>query len=617
MTEVPNTSISLRERHGKTYHELYSRCFLVTSAPATFCWAGEYTHHIGAPIILQNLPLRISVGLEQLKVNGRIEIVDLMYVPSVDQFKSQMNPVHRKKLERYITELCTMHFGSPNFPGLRIHSLSEVPFGSGLSASGAFASALAVALLLANGKLQSAEIAEWSSLRTPLLPQNRAFDKTFRLAWKIATLLHDGISTGSTAFSALIGSVYPLVYYSERRGGLTLTSEDPRVPLNVRENYQLLDRLFYGGIKLDELFGWKDQPTWPVDCYLIYSGKRGGGRLTKSVGEIDDTLAEIGAMLDRSFGFTKSEPNAFTPLFYQLFQKEGPEGMRMNYLGTPAVLVLQVLYGLREIFELGSSERSIHNLLEALNWFHDSMKFLGRWTPEIDSMTSTLRTRLPESLGIDEVGVKMTGSGRGGDLLVVTASDGAQETIEAEVQHLRTTSHRGAWLDYASPRDGWEDRGILIEQYLKESLYSPFVTKGSVVLSVFSQQGQSSITLSLEEFERTKMRFPLFIDSTTDELSILGRVLTSKQLKSSKATVAFLNILLSRIGQILPKSDLPTNSYTVDRNELQSKIIGPLQTVLRRTLKQILPLSVRGPVRQYTVTLNSPPFDIVLLSRRV
>ena len=133
MTEVANNSSSLRERHGKTYQDLYSRCFLVTSAPAKFCWAGEYSHHIGAPIIVQNLPLRVYVGLEQTRPPGKIEVSDVMYVPSQDRFISQMNPVHRKKLAQFVAELSVQHNGTSAFPGLRIHSLSEVSPANGLA----------------------------------------------------------------------------------------------------------------------------------------------------------------------------------------------------------------------------------------------------------------------------------------------------------------------------------------------------------------------------------------------------------------------------------------------------------------------------------------------------
>lgn len=617
MTDTPQNSASLQQRHAKVYQDLYSRCFLVVSTPTKFCWSGEFGHHIGAPLIVQNLPLRAYVGFEPIKTRGRIEVSDLMYVPSQDRFITQMNPVHRRKLERYVAALTVQQTGNEDFPGFRIHSLCEVSPGNGLSASGAFAAALSTALLLHNGKIVRDDIQEWQKTRTYRLPQNHSFDKTFRQAWKFSSLLHDGISTGSAAFTSFVGSVYPIVYYSERRGGLTVTSNDPRVPLNIRDNYAILDRLFYGGLALDELFNWKDQPTWPVECFLIYSGKKGGGRLTKSFGEIDDILGEVAEMVTESFAFTSNESNAFTPIFYQLYQKEGLEGLRTNYLGLAGILSLQVLYGLREIFELGSSDRSTDSLFRAVNWYHDALKLLGRWTPSIEAFTNQLYSALGSQLGIDKIGIKLTGSGRGGDLLVVTSADNAQSVIEDELSRLRKLAGSNVWLDFASTRDGWEERGVILEQYLKENVYSSFVSQGSVALDVYSAQGKTSLTMTLDEFESKKATMPLLCDCTTHDILLKGRQLTSRELKTSKTTVVLLKYLLEHVGEGLTKSTLPVSSYTSDRNEIQSKILTPLQSTLRKALKRTLPITLQGPVRQYSITAGLPPFEVYILTKRI
>lgn len=617
MTDIIYNSTSLKQRHPGIYQELFSRCFLVASAPVHFFWGGEYGAYIGAPLIGQNLPLRVYVGLENMKSRGRVEIVDLMYVPTKDRFISQMDQVHRRKLSDYLVQTATNLYGTPDFPSFRVHSLSESLPSSGLGMSGSFAAALASSLLLDSKKITPEHIAGWSKIPTYQLSQHRSFDRVHRLSWKFASLLHDGISSGGTCFMSLIPSVYPILYYSEKRTGLLASPSDVRVPLNIKENYSLLDRLFYGGIRLDELFGYKDQPSWPVEFYLIYSGDKGGGRAAISFREIDDQLAEISDMVLKGFDFLKSDPNVLSPTFYQVCATEGREGLHASYLGTTAMVSLEVLYGLKQIFEFGGSERSIGKLCDAINAYQYSLRVLGRSTQTVQHMVHHFHTDFKKRLDNVDVGVKLTGGGRGGNLLVVTPSVEAQDVLAQEIQVMAAETKQDLWLTYSSPRDGIEERGLVIEQHLAENIYSPIVSHGSVVINSYSTQGINTLTLTSEEFEKKKKQFPVIFDTTTRDIYIHGRQLTSKDVKSAKTTVALCAYLLSRIGENISKTELPPSSYTIDRNEVQSKIITPLQNTLKKSLRETLPLKISGPIRQYLIRLDPPPFEVYVLTKRV
>jgi mevalonate kinase len=617
MADIISNTTQLKLQHPKVYQDLYSRCFLVVSTPVKFFWGGEYGAHIGAPLIGQNLPLRTYVGLENLKSRGKIEITDLMYLPNRDIFKSQMDQMHRRKLSQYLVTVATSLYGTNDFPSLRISSLGETLPGSGLGMSGSFAAALAAALLLDSHKITEAEIADWSKTPTYLLPQNRSFDRVQRLAWKIASLLHDGISSGGACFLSLIGSIYPILYYSEKRTGLLASPLDVRVPLNIKENYQLLDRLFYGGIKLDELFGYKEQPSWPIEFYLVYSGDKGGGRSAKSVREIDDRLVEVSDMVLKGFDFLKTDPNILNPIFYQTCATDGWEGLHINYLGTPATVALEVLYSLKEMFELGGSDRSIEDLCQSINAYHDSLRILGRSTPNIRHMVHHFLTGFKRRLGSVNVGAKLTGGGRGGNLLVVTPAVDALETLQGEIAVLADETQQDIYLTYASTRDGLEERGLIIEQDLSNGTYSSQVSQGSVVFECFSKTNRNQITLSADEFEKTKNQMPLMFDVTTNDVFIRGRQLTSKDLKSAKATVGLFKLLLEHINTGIAKDALPHSSYYSDRNEIQSKIITPLQQIVTKTLRTKLPIKISGSLRQYQIALEAPTFDIYLLTKRV
>lgn len=617
MTDIIYNSPSLRQRHPAIYQDIFARCFLVVSTPVKFFWGGEYGAYIGAPLIGQNLPLRVYVGLESIKGRGRVEINDQMYVPSKDRFLSQMDQVHRRKLIQYLIETATVLYRRPDFQSFRVHSLSESLPSSGLGMSGAFAAALSTALLTDSQRINHQNIENWAKVPTYELPLHRSFDRVHRLGWKIASLLHDGISSGGACFMSLVGSVYPILYYSEKRTGFLASPLDVRVPLNIKDNYNLVDRLFYGGIRLDELFGYKDQPSWPVEMYLIYSGDKGGGRAAKSFREIDDRLAKISDMVLKNFSFYKTNPSVINPIFHQICATEGWEGLHTNYLGTSATVTLEILYGLKQIFDFGGSERSIGELCDSINSFQSCLRVLGRSTQTIQHMVYHLHTDFKRRLDGADVGVKLTGGGRGGNLLVVTPAVEAQEILVQEIKIMTEELKQDLWLTYSSPRDGIEERGVVVEQNLSDSIFSSLVTKGSLVLEAYSGNQKNTLTLTSQEFEKKKRQMPMLIDGLASDIYLRGRLLTSKDIKSSKATVAILKLLLARLNEGLTKAELPHGSYTIDRNELQSKILTPLQKSIKKELRDVLPISIIGPIRQYELKLGTPRFDIYVLVKRV
>ncbi|MFH0852949.1 MAG: hypothetical protein V1853_00905 [bacterium] len=617
MAERINNSKSIKQRHKEIYQNLYSSCFIVVSTPVKFFWAGEYGAYIGSPLIGQNLPLRAYVGLEYLKSKGKIEIIDKMYIPSRDNFIAQMDQIHRKNLERYLRSRVEQWLGRPDFQSLRIHSICEVPPGNGMGASGSFASALSVALQLHIGRILLSDIDKWSLKPTYLLSQIRSFDRAQRFSWKISSLLHDGISSGGASFLSFIGSIYPIIYYSEKRAGYLATPGDVRVPLNIDENYNLLDRLFYGGIKLDELFKIPHDSTWPLEIFLVFSGERGGGRSAKSIREIDNNLMEIDKTIKKSFNFLSENQNVFSPIFYQQCLTEGWEGLHKSLLGTNATLTLFVLLALKELFEMGGSERSVTSLCQSINSFQKSLRILRRTSPTNNRITHIIKDSLRTKYGFSDAGVKMTGAGRGGDIVVVVPGrDGIRE-LNKIIIGLRRTIKETINLDYSSSRDGFEEKGVIVEQMLSQDVYSNFISKGSVVLDMFSKTGKTSLTMTMEQFEGKRDTFPLFFDLTTKSILIHGHHLDSKELKSAIATIKIFKVMADHLNESLDKTSLPVCSYTADRNELQSKIITPLQKAIKTKLQQSLPINLQGPIRKYTIKMESPQFEVYFLVRRI
>ncbi|MBU0707991.1 hypothetical protein KKG41_06495, partial [Patescibacteria group bacterium] len=404
---------------------------------------------------------------------------------------------------------------------------------------------------------------------------------------------------------------------SEKRVDALNAAPEARSPLNVKENYNLVNRFFYGGVKLDELFGFKERPSWPIDFHLIYSGKKGGGRVMKSVREIDDVLFDTSEMVIKHFKPLTKDINSYTPIFYSECLKEGGDGLHRKYLSTPYVITLEILEGLKNMFELGKSEKSTTQLFHVINIFQLALRILNRSTSQINEICHYLKTHTRKKMGAPHIGAKLTGAGCGGDVLVATTGEQPEKALQEEVTTLRKKLKANIWLDYSSHRDGLEERGVIIEQSLKDKIYSSVISQGSVLLERISKEGSTMVTYTSEQFDKKKNTIPLLIDINSNTILIKGKKLTSKEIKSAKTTIKILMILLNRIGHKVAKSELPDSSYTSDRNEIQSKIVTPLLTTLKKSLNKSLPLKIEGSIRDYTICLKTIPFDIYLLKKSI
>src|SRR3989344_3663057 len=149
------------------YRDFFNTCEVVVSAPLVFLWAGEYTVLNGAWALLQKVPLRVFVGIEDA---------------------------------------------------------------------------------------------------------NLGFDKIFRYAWQIASTVHAHASSGAEAACSMLDSIYPILYFSERRfdhGSNEITAD---WPVTVAKDYFVLDKIKYNIIRLSEIADLSDDPFWPLDFCLINTG---------------------------------------------------------------------------------------------------------------------------------------------------------------------------------------------------------------------------------------------------------------------------------------------------------------------------------------------------------
>ena len=246
----------LQKNHPKVYQDFFSKCQKVVSAPHSFFWSGDFSGFYGGLTILQKIPLRFYVGLQNIAPRGfEIDRNIACYQPWLKKFKEvRIDDDLHSKLNVALEE---------NFKGYKIHFFSEVALGSSLGSLGAMSACLSQ--LLANSEQQTEK-------------------EIFRSAWQIAKQLQQGRTSGATAYTALSESSYPVVFYSK----------------NTK----------YWAKSLDQLFPLADFPAWPIDFGLIFSGNLVHGQaVIKNADEVKKDLEKrkkevqklIGSVFSNSF----------------------------------------------------------------------------------------------------------------------------------------------------------------------------------------------------------------------------------------------------------------------------------------------------------------------------
>jgi mevalonate kinase len=253
----------------KALDELLLRCPVVVSAPGVFFWAGEHAVLDGAVAVIQQVPLRIYVGLEPLgsaKVSEPRLVLEAGKPLTVREtphhvyrrdnqailcgFAAKNREVNLRKVAEVANflfeDLCQLDGAGRPAQRFRIRTVSELRPGSGVNWSGAFSTALVTALLLITNPrfrreirpLQQDGVLHWgrSSLSDLVKDPRSWFTRLNRWAWILEATFHEGAGSGYGTLGSLAPSILPIAYrraVSSRFGEL----EFPRSVLDKTEEF--------------------------------------------------------------------------------------------------------------------------------------------------------------------------------------------------------------------------------------------------------------------------------------------------------------------------------------------------------------------------------------------
>lgn len=598
-------SKSLKKQFPQIYTEFFSKAPLIVSAPASFFWSGENTTAEGGMIVMQQVPLRVYVSVGRGRENG-IELDKYIYFSRVQNrfLEAQIEESLDYKLRTFLKDYLNLNKG-----GLKISFLSEVRIGMDISVSAAFCSALAIALFIWEKRVSIEEVNAWANLSMPEIISNKnlKFDPIFRLSAKLRSIFHyDNVSSGASSFASLVATPFPIYYLSQPQ-------KRKLWPTYWGRKFSHLDKLWYLGGRITELFHIQESPIFPIDFGILSMGKSEGILgIIRSTSKHRDRTKPIIPFLSK---LSKNYTDKILPFKNILKSKDKESDIYQLYLNPLICESALTLFALRDLLTKGMNEQTINALSTAINSYQKISSAIGITSQQLDEVCNFLWS-LQKSLYGFTVGAKSLSGISLSEVLFVFPPRILRDRLEQIIKDLSQLLETEVIVEYASWIDGFEDKGPIVEQHLLNRIYSSFISEGAMqIKTISSEELIVSEIYTRDKFSKNKKIMPLLLDCVEEKILIKGEEMTSKEIPSSKTAIKVLKILFENVGKEVKNSIFGAGSYFEDRNELQSKIITPLNKTLQRRLGKKLNITLSGGITEFTIKLSPPSFDIYLLEK--
>ena len=465
----------------------------VYSAPAAVFFCGEHAVVYGYPGIHFPLPMRLYVQIvENLSYNVMsIEAFvardprtgQIHNVKHIDDYGRNSAQNHEKNLDDlYKSVICNflkpIHDQSQY--GFTIRVLSEFPLACGLNSSGALAASLASALV--EHYLDLERFKQYFAITEEKPNQTLQL-----LSWLIENCFHNNRSSGIGAITSLLGRKgrHPLVYISAKRSNLPHRVAEGWNPINLGEGEEAVQNLLPISTVLldpsDQIDGIKAFPDPPpFNLTLVYSGN------VKKTEQMlsDEALLRYNTHNGKPMHYINSR-------FFSIFSAD--EIQRPMYVLNHEIVrrillnnELSVLEKGRQLDQAytelladalgGLSTTAINSVvtdwkrLPALMNTYQSLLFnYGASDMKTEALilrlgSASMDYQLHHGQGTPQMGIKVTGSGGGGDLILLSLLE-----KEAHTQILRENLDTDYIFHFDSTQLDHESWQELVEGARRES----------------------------------------------------------------------------------------------------------------------------------------------------
>lgn len=448
---------------GEAREEFFKGCELRACAPGSYFWAGEHAVMYGQLAVIHAIPLYAYVGIEyksyekfEFEVKGVRKDVS---TGLEDLTAEQVEPITQWYEESRVEKFLEFWRKKNKQDYLKIKIWFEVPPKCGLNSSGAIAVALSGLLQILETKKEKRQtlmgkINGWRNKSIEELKEDTIFNMVFRKAWILDDCSHNFSSSGMGPFSSLVGSPNgDLLLYFTQKKGFGSTHLINRLNKN---DIELRPEDFEQVAKKSRKIDWwakrlplKKKMKESLGVAVIYCGT------PKDTGDILGQLEKIYSVPieDLIASFTDIFPEKTFKRFTDLarpmsdFTKQYHEppldsefyakSLFNESLGLLSWMLVQRIK-LDNLHELADHVKTINRFLDFYGVFRGKLVELYEAIKEING----------------DVGVKLTGAGGGGDLLVLGDRDsieGIENNIKKEYQ-----------VHFSTNRMGWEAEALTI-----------------------------------------------------------------------------------------------------------------------------------------------------------
>jgi len=625
MDKIPrinSNTATLQERFPEIYTEFFAKSNIACSASSSFYWVGELAVLFGGPAIMQKLPLRAYTGLEFVD-RPEIKLAPYFaYEPSSQQFARTNWPAYESgRMLEFINQEFAVKKNKSS-AGICIHVLNETPPSRGLNSSGAFAASLAAVLHMWVGELTSKDIDKWTKYTST---ENLMADKKFRLvaatAWKIENIYHSDAASGAGWAAAMVFSNYPIFFMTEYRVGDWDDHGQARFPANPSGRAEIFDKMEFVIRRLDEFFPVKEHFGFPIDYGLISTGRAKEIATLKASNKINTRIIKSVDQFVQAEVAPNLHPLTNSAMHQSQLIQGGWEALWWaGVTGPLTALTLSTLKLFRMFYNDAYSEATVASFLHNLHTYDHWLYMLGTTGEGIRPILRAFRSSIDPNPFSSLHGIKITGAGKvGGDILFAVPTGTLREQMEKRILALRKKfTNQLIMLDYASWLDGYGKEGLKVEQDLPEAIYSDFVSPGSIQIIQFRNGGSPRHYLAKgSEYKKLVSQNDLVIDLIDEKVVVGGKVPTSKELPSATTTAQVVSRLLQSPEGLIHSNTLPRSSYSSNRNDMQSKIMTPLNKLLQKRLGKTLPIELHGDYNDFHLQLAPPADFSIVIAKRV
>jgi len=594
-------SKQLKVQHKSVYEHFFEEHQIIVSAPFLMTRAGDLSKYYSGITIKQKIPLRLYMWIK-INSSATIRLNKITYFDKgTDQFFH--SPIleyapHFHNVQNHISterkHIVDLH------GGIEINVLSELPRGIWLGFESILSFLLATSLYRLAGHIDSSSVEHINSM-----PIEEAMKKSDS---ETSKWLAEGIIFDKLTFGTIISSIKRSSFFSGYYPTITVAKDydniDESVQFSLHKSYTF---------RFNELFQWlKPIPFLPIDYGIIYSGKP---MLLEQIIARDKTdslyLNAIKPELKQVFSpYFSDLSDIEIPKFYKQFiNMENSKTEKTLYGRLMWVISIKILYAMSKLYCNEYNE-------EYVKLFIDILKKYRRWdyiTKESSSsfldVIKTLTEYFLSSNSVLSLFPNDT-STMGWTIWFALPLEWYRKYILDSVEATKK-NFPGVDMIYCSRIDGMEHEWLKFEQDIEKWIFSEFIGEDK---HTFRDTDGLHILWDYNDLMAIKWH-DIVLDCTNNKLYINNKKVTSEDLHSQTTTIDILQILMRQIGKDVHSKQLPSSSYSKNKNAMVSKIVLPFLKLTKKELKKDFPLVCKWMLYDFYMKLGKTDIKIGIIEK--